>query len=172
VIKQTGIYLFYGKYSAIKKKKPLIHGTSMYLMCVICGCSVAVSDSLWLHGLQHTRLPCPSLFLRVCSNSCLSSQWCHPTIMSSVALFSFCLQSFPASGSFPMSRLFMSDAKNIRASASASVLPTNIPGWFPLGLTDLISLQSIGLSRVFSSTTVWKHQFFSAQPPTLVSICD
>ena len=97
MIKQTGIYLFYGKYSAIKKKKPLIHGNSMYLMCVICGCSVAVSDSLWLHGLQHTRLPCPSLFLRICSNSCPLSQWCHPTIMSSVA--PFCL--WPCTCSFP-----------------------------------------------------------------------
>ena len=119
-----------------------------------------VSDSLWPHGLQHARLPCPST-PRACSNSCPSSQWCHPTISSSVVSFS-CLQSFPASGSFPVSRLFASGGHSI--GASASVLPMNIQGWFPLGLTGLVSLQSKGLSRVFSSTTVWKHQFFSAQP--------
>ena len=122
-------------------------------------CSV-VLDSLQLHGLQHTRLPCPSLSPRACSNSCPSSQWCHPIISYSVAPFSSCLQSFPASRSFPVSRLFASDGQNIGASVSASVLPVNIQGWFPWGLTGLISLLSKGLSRVFSSTTVQKHQFF------------
>ena len=107
-----------------------------------------------------SRLPCPSLFPRVCSNSCLLSQWCHPSISCSVAPFSSCLQSFPASGSFPTIRLLASNGQSIGTSASASVLPMNIQGWFPLGLTGLISLQSKGLSRAFSSTTVWKNQFF------------
>ena len=117
-----------------------------------------VSDTLWPHGLQHTRLPCPSLTPRAYSNSCW---WCHPTILSSVVPFSR-LQSFPASGSFQMSRFFTLGDQSI--GASASVLPMNIQDWFPLGLTGLISLQSKGFSRVFSSTTVWKHQFFGAQP--------
>ena len=106
-------------------------------------------------------------YLSVCSNSCPLSLWCHPTISSSVAPFSSCLQSFPESGSFSMSWLFASDGRSIGASPSASVLPIsplNIQGWFPLGLTGLISLQSKGLPRVFSSTTVRKHQFFSIQP--------
>ena len=120
------------------------------------------SDSLWPHGLQHARPPCPSPTPRACSNSCLSSQWCYPTISSSVVSFS-CLQSFPASGSFPMSQFFTSGGQSIGVSASASVLPMNIQDWFPSGLTGLISLQSKGLSRVFSSTTVQKHQFFSTQ---------
>ena len=119
--------------------------------------------SLQLHGLQHARLPCPSLSPRVCSNSCPLSQWCHPTISSSVVSFSSCLHSFPASGSLPMSQLFTSGGQRIGVSALASVLPMNIQGWFPLGLTSVISLLSNGLSRVFSSTTIWKHQFFSAQ---------
>ena len=121
-----------------------------------------MSDSLWPHGLQHTRLPCPSQPPGVCWNSCPLSWWCHPTISSSIAPFSSCPQSFPASGSFLMSRLFASGGQSIRASASASVLPMNIQGWFPLGLTGLLSLQSKGLSRVFS--TVQKHQFFGDQP--------
>ena len=123
-----------------------------------------VSDSLQPHGLQHTRLPCPSPSPGACSNSCPSSQWCHPTISSSVTPFSSCLQSFPASGSFPMNWLLASGDQSIGASASALVLPMNIQGWFPLGLTGLLSLQSKGLSRVFSNTTVQKHLFFSAQP--------
>ena len=122
-----------------------------------------MSDSLRPHGLQHTRLPCPSLFPRVCSNSGPVSWRCHPTISSSVTPFSSCPQSFPASGSFPRNRLFSSGGQSIGASASASVLPMNIQGWFPLGLSGSISLQFTGLSRVFSSTTVRKHQFFSAQ---------
>ena len=121
-----------------------------------------VSYSLWSDGLQHARLPCPSPSPVACSNSCLSSQWCHATI-SSVIHFSY-LQSFSASGSFLMSQLFASGSQSIGASASASVLPMNIQDWFPLGLTGLISLQSKGLSRVFSSTTVLKHQFFRSQP--------
>ena len=125
-------------------------------------CSV-VSDSLRPHGLQHARFPCPSPTPRVHPNPCLSSQWCHPTIYSSVVPFSSHLQSFPASGSFVMSQFFTSDGQNIRASASASVLPMNIQDWFPLGLTGLISLLSKGLSRVFSNITVQKHQFFSTQ---------
>ena len=123
-----------------------------------------VSDSLQLHGLQHARCPCPSLSSGICSNLCLVSQWCHPTISSSVAPFSSYPQSFLASGFFPMSQFFASGSQNIRASASVSVRPVNIQGWFPLGLTGLISLQSKGLSRVFSSTTIQKHQFFNDKP--------
>ena len=107
----------------------------------------AVSNSLWLHGLQNARLPCPSPIPRACSNPHPLSQWCHPTISSSLVPFSSCLQSFPASGSFPMSGLFTSGSQSIGASASASVLPMNIQDWFPLGLIDLISFQSKGLSK-------------------------
>ena len=122
-----------------------------------------VSDSLRPHWLQHTRLPCPSPTLRVHSNSCPSSWWCHPTISSSIIPFSFCLQSFPASGSFQMSQFLTSNGQSIRVSASASVLAMNIQDCFPLGWTVWSSLQSKGLSRVFSNTTVQKHQFFSFQ---------
>ena len=110
-----------------------------------------MSDSLWPHGLHHTRLSCPLLSPRVCSNSCPLSRWCHPTISSSVAPFSSCPQSFPASGSFPMSRFFESDGQSTRASASASVLPVTIQGWFPLGLIGLISLKSKAFSSHFPS---------------------
>ena len=130
---------------------------------LLFSCSV-VSNSMRPQGLQHTRLPCPSLSPRICSNSCPLSQWCHPTISSSVASFSFCLQSFPASGSFQMSQFFASGGQMIGASALASVLLKNIQDWFPLGLTGFISLLSKGLSRVFSSITIRKHQFFSDQP--------
>jgi len=123
-----------------------------------------ISNSLQPQGLQHARLPCPSPTPGACSNSCPSSQWCHPTISSSVIPFSSCLQSFPASGSFPMSQFFSSGGQSIGASASASVHPMNIQDWSPLGWTGLISLQSKGLSRVFSNTTIWKHRFFDAQP--------
>ena len=109
-----------------------------------------MSDSLQPYGRQHTRLPCPSQSPRVCTNPCPLSQWCHPTISSSVTPFSSCPQSFPQPGSFPMSQLFTSGDCSI--GASATVLPKNIQGWFPLGLTGLISLQPKGLSRVFSST--------------------
>ena len=115
-----------------------------------------MSDSSQRYGLQHTKLPCPSLSPRICSNSWPSSWWCHPIISSSVVPFSSCLQSFQASGSFQMSQLFASGGQSIRASALASVLPMNVQGWFPLGLSGLISLQSKGLSRVFSITTVQK----------------
>ena len=121
-----------------------------------------VSISLQSHGLQHSRLPCPLLSPRVGSDSCPLSWWCHPTISSSVIPVSFRLQSFPASGSFPMSQLFTSGGQSI--GVLTSVLPMNIQGWFPLGLTGWISLLSKGLSRVFPSTTIQKHQFFSAQP--------
>ena len=128
-----------------------------------------VSNSLQLHGLQHSRLPCPPLSHGVCSNSYPFSRWCHPTISSSVVLFSSCLQSFPASGSFLMSRLCASSGQSTRASASASasVLLMNIQDWFPSGLTGLISLQTKGFSRVFSNTTAQKHQFFDSQPSLL-----
>ena len=120
-----------------------------------------VSDSLLPHGLQHARPPCPSLTTRACSNSCPLSRWCHPMISSSVAHFSSCLLSFPASESFPMSQLFASGGQNIGVSASTP--PMNIQGWSPLELPSLISLQCKELSRVFSSTTVQKHQFFGTQ---------
>ena len=115
------------------------------------------------HGLQHTRLPCPSPTPRAYINWCPSSRWCHPTISSSVVPFSSCLQSFPASGSFQMSQFFTSGGQSIRVLASASVLPMYIQDWFPLRLTGFVSLWSKELSRVFSNTTVQKHQFFGTQ---------
>ena len=122
-----------------------------------------VSNSLRPHGLQHTRPPYPSPTPEVYSNSCPSSRWCHPTISSSVIPFSSHLQSFPASGSFPMSQLLASGGQNIGVSVSTSVLPMNTQDWSPLGWTGWISLQSKGHSRAFSSLTVQKQQFFSAQ---------
>ena len=122
------------------------------------------SDSLQPHGLQHARPPCPSPTPRVYPNSCASSQWCHPAISSSVVPFSSCPQSLPASGSFPVSQLLASGGQSIGVSASASVLPVNTQDWSPLGWTGWISLQYKGLSRVFSNTTVQKHQFFGTQP--------
>ena len=121
-----------------------------------------VSDSLWPHGLQHIRPPCPSPTPGVYPDSCPLSWWCHPTISSSVVPFSSCLQSFPASGSFKMSPFFSSGGQRTGVSASASILSVNIQDWFPLGWTGWISLQSKGLSRVFSNTTLQKHQFFGA----------
>ena len=121
-----------------------------------------MSCSLQLHGLKHARLPCLSVSPRVCSNSCPLSQSCHTTTSASATLFSLCLQSFPASGSFPMSQLFTLGGQSIGDSVSASVLPMNIQGWFSLGLTDLISSQPKGLSRLFCTTTVRKYQFFGA----------
>ena len=126
-------------------------------------CSV-VSNSLWPHGLQHARLPCPSPTPRAYSNSCPLSWWCHLTIASSVIPFFSYPQSFPASESFQMKQFFTSGGQSIGVSALASVLPMNIQDWFPLGWTSWISLQSKGLSRVFSNTTVQKHQFFGTQP--------
>ena len=132
-----------------------------------------VSNSLWPHGLQHARLPCPSPTPRAYSNSCPSSQWCHPTISSSVMPLSSCLQSFPASGSFPVNQFFPSCGQSIGVSASASVLPMNIQDWFSLGWTGQISLQSKGLSGVFSNTTVQKSSVLSfLYSPTLTSIHD
>ena len=123
-----------------------------------------VSDSFSTHGLQHTRPPCPTPTPGACSNSCPSSWWCHPTTSSSVVPFSSCPPSFPASGSFPMSQFFASGGQSIGVSAWTSVLPMNIHDWLPLGCNGSISLQCKGLSRVFSNTTVQKHQFFSTQP--------
>ena len=123
-----------------------------------------VSDTLQPHGLQHAKFPCPSPTPRACSNSIPSSHWCHPTISSSVGNFSCGLQSFPTSASFPMSQFFISGGQSIGVSPSASVLPMNIQGWFPLGLTAWISSQSKGLSGVFSNTTIQKNQFFGTQP--------
>ena len=138
-------------------------------------CSV-VSDSLWPHELQHARPPCPSPTPRIYSNSCPVSRWCHPAISSSVVPFSSCLQPFPASESFQMSQLFASSGHSIGVSASTSVLPMNIQDWFTLGWTGWISLQSKGLRRVFSNTSVQKHQFFGTQlslySPTLTSVHD
>ena len=123
-----------------------------------------VSDSLWPHGLQHTRLPHPSPTHGACSNSCPMSWWYHPSISSSAVPFSSHLQSFPASVSFPVSQFFPSGGQSIGTSASASVLPMNTQDCFPLGVTGLIPFQSKGISRVFSNTTVQKHQFFGAHP--------
>ena len=140
-----------------------IHNEDVTYIQVQFSCSV-VSDSLWPHGLKHARPPCLSPTPRFHPNPCPLSQWCHTTISSYVVPFSSCCQSFPASGSFPMSQFFPSGGQSIIVSASASVLPwMKIQDWFPLGLADLISLQSKGLSRVFPNTTVQKHQFFNAQ---------
>ena len=144
-------------------------GTFHYSFCVVWITSSIqfirsiMSNSLWPHGLQHARLTCPSPTPRAYSNARPLSRWCHPTSSSSVVPFSSCLQSFPASGSFPMNQFFASGGHSIGVSASASVLQVNIQDWFPLGWTGWISLQSKGLSRVFSNTTVQKHQFFGAQ---------
>ena len=150
-------------YEWFSKKKHIYH--QGFVLLPLC-CCYSVSHvwpfvTLWT---PHTRLPHLSPSPRVCSNSCPLNQWCHPIISSTVIPFSSCLQSFPAAGSFAMSQFFATGGQSIGVSASASVLPMNIQDWFPLGFTGLISLQSKGLSRVFSSTTVWKHQFFGTQP--------
>ena len=153
----------------LKKFYKLMFPTGWNLLWVIIRKSAVqfshsvVSNSLWPHRLQHARPPCLSPTPRVYSNSCPLSQWCHPTISSSVVPFSSRLQSFPASGSFQMSQFFTSGGQSNGVSASASVLPMNIQDWFPLGWTNWISLQSKGPSRVFSNTTVQKHQFFTTQ---------
>ena len=123
-----------------------------------------VSSSLQPHRWQHARFPCPSPTPRPCSNSSPFSRWCHPTTSSSLVSFSWCLRFFPAPGSFQRSQFFTSGGQSIVASISPSVFPVNIQEWFSLRLTDFISLLFKGLSRVFSNTTVQKHQFFSAQP--------
>ena len=122
-----------------------------------------MSDSLWPHGLEHARLPCPSPTPGAYSNSFPSSLWCHPTISSSVVPFSSCLQSFPASGSFPVSWFFTSGGQCVGISASPLVLLMNIQDWFPFGWTGWISLQPKGVTRVFCNTTIQKNQFFGAQ---------
>ena len=134
------------------------HDTIWYERCYQFSLSV-LSDTLWSHGLQHSRLSCPSPTPWTCSNLCPSSQWCHPAISSSVIPFSSCPHSFPASGSFLMSQLFASGGQSIGASASTSVILMKTQDWSPLGWTGLISLQSKGLSRVFSSITVQKCLF-------------
>ena len=144
---------------ASPKARPLILSS---FSSVQFSCSV-MYDSLQPHGLQHARLPCPSPSPGACSHSCPLSRWYHPTISSFVVPFSSCLHSFPASGTFQISQLFTPGGQSIGVSASASVLPMNIQDWFPLGWTGWISLHSKGFSRVFSNTTVQKHQFFSAQ---------
>ena len=144
---------------------PQLLATTDFFYCLSsCCCSVVRPQ-----GLQHARPPCPSPSPRACSNSCPMSQWCHPTILSSVVPFSFCLQSFPASGSLPMSWLFASGGQSIEALASPSLLPTYIQGWFPLGLIGWIFLVFKGLSRVSSSTTIWRHPLFRAQSSLLSS---
>ena len=140
-----------------------LFGIVMYFISSVqFSCSI-MSDSLRPHESQHARPPCPSPSPRVYSNWCPSSQWCHPGISSSVIPFSSCPQSLPASGSFPMSQLFTWGSQTTGISASGSVLPMNTQDWSPSGWTGWISLQSKGLSRVFSNTTGQKHQFFSAQ---------
>ena len=144
---------------------PLIHSCDLRQLgtySVQFSCLV-MSDSLWPHELQHARPPCPSSTPGVYSNSCPLSQWCHPAISSSVVPFSSCPQSLPASGLFPMGQLFAWGGQSIGVSASASLLPMNTQDWFHLGWTGWIPLQSKGLSRVFSNTTVQKHQFFSTK---------
>ena len=130
----------------------------------VCQKVVQSPSRVWFCGLQPTGPLCPSPSPEVCPSSCPLHQWRHSAISSSDALFSFCPQCCPASGTFPMSQLFASDDQNTGASTSASVLPKSIQGWFPLRLTALISLQSKGLSGVFSSTTVQRYQLFSALP--------
>ena len=150
----------------------LIYNVALFLLyrkLFSCRSSVQFSSvaqsclTLWLHEPQHTRPPCPSLTPGVYPNSCPLSRWCHPTISSSIVPFSSCPQSFTASGSFQISQL-LSGGQRIGFSASASVFPMNTQDWSPLGWTGWISLQSKGLSRVFSNTAVQKHQFFGAQP--------
>ena len=161
-----------------------------FLSCSVglyfCFCATAISsvqfscpvmsDCLQLHGLQHARPPCPSPAPGVYPNSCPSSRWCHPTISSSVVPFSSCLQSFPASGSFPMSQFFASGGQSIGTSASAPVFPMNTEDWFPLGWTGWVSLQSTGLSRVFSPAPQFKSinslVLGFLYSPTLTSIHD
>ena len=139
-----------------------MHFRSIWFSSVQFRCSV-VSNSLWPHEPQHARPPCPPPTPGVHPNPCLSSWWCHPAISSSVVPFSSCPQSFQASGSFPMSQFFTSGGQSFGVSAWTSVLPMNTQAWSPLGWTGWISLQSKGLSRVFSNTTVQKHQFFGTQ---------
>ena len=141
----------------------LSHQGSSYVLYSVRSSCLVLSDSLWPHGLQHAKLPSPSPTLGAYTNSCPLCRWCHPTSSSSVVPFPSCLQSFPESWSFQMSQFFTSGGQSIGVSASASVLPMSIQEWFPFRWTDWIFLQSKELSRIFSNTTVQKHQFFSAQ---------
>ena len=150
------------KASPLSKHTPLNKENVVHIHNGILLLNIVMSDSLWSNELQLARLLCPPLSPRVCLNSYSLSWWCHPTISSSVVPFSSCLQSLPASGSFPMTWLFTSSGQSIGDSALVSALPMNIQGWFPLRLTALISLLFKGLARVFSST-IWKHQFLGAQ---------
>ena len=154
-------YIFVWKSAFLQNSCQLFYGLG-WLSSVQFIHSV-VSDSLRPHEPQHTRPPCPSPTPGVYPNSCPLSRWCHPTISSSVVPFSYCLQSFPASEALPMSQFFASGGQSIGFSASTSVLPINTQDWPPLGWTCWVSLQSKGLSRVFSNTTIQKHQFFSTQ---------
>ena len=155
--------------SDIKSRYPCLVPYLKYMNVKNFNCFVVFSSvtqsypTLQPHGLQHARPPCPSSTPRVHPNSCPLSCWCHPTISSSAIPFSSCPQSFPASGSFQMSQFFISGGQSIGVSASISVLPMNTQDWSPLGWTGWISMQSKGLSKVFSNTTVQKHQFFDAQ---------
>ena len=165
--KQT-LWIFPGRLALTPRSALAMHDFGQAISFTVLFTSVqfshsVVSDSLRPHGLQHAKLPCLSPTPGACSNSYPSSRGCHPTIASSVFLFSSCFQFFPASGSFPMSQFFASGGQSIGASASTSVLPVNVQDWFPLGWIGCISLQSKGLARVFSNTTVQKHQFFDAQ---------
>ena len=144
------------------KKKSISLARSCWCKIIFHFSHSVISSFLRPHGLQHARLPCPSPIPQAYSDSCPSSWWCHPTISSSMIPFSH-LQSFLASGSYPISQFFASGGQSIEVSASASVLPMNIQNWFPSGWTGLISLQSKGLSRVSSNTTIQKHQFFGTQ---------
>ena len=161
-VPNLGYWCWFGPFLVARFVRQKNHIFNSSFSLVQFSCSV-VSDSLWPHELEHARPPCPSPTPRVYPNSCASSRWCHPNIASSVIPFTSCLQSFPTSGSFQMSQLFASGGQNIGVSALTSVLPMNIQDWSPLGWTGWISLQSKGLSRVFSNTTVQKHQFFCIQ---------
>ena len=158
---QWTLFMWNG-FTSLWAEEQVFSRVPVHLVLLLFTCLI-VSNLLWPYGLQHTRPPCPPSIPGACSNSYPLSQWCHPTISSSVIPFSSCLQSFPTSGSFQMSQFFPSAGQSIGASASASVLPMNIQDWFPLGWTGWISLLSNGLSRVFSNFTEQKHQFFSAQ---------
>ena len=155
---------FYSSHKSFLSLSDLLN--AKYQMLLLFFSLSVMLNSLRPHGLQHAKLCCPSPCPRACSNSCplRVGDAIQPSCSSSVVPFSFCLQSFPPSGSFPMSQFFASGGQSTGASASASVLPMNIQGWFPLGWTGWISLQSRGLSRVFSNSAVQKHQFFSTQP--------
>ena len=150
--------------SVLREKRKMGNGRRNYKLRGISVqfSSSVMSNSSWSHAPQHARPRCPSPTPRVYPNPCRSSQWCHPTISSFAVPFSSCPQSVPAPGSFPMSQFFASGGQSIGVSASAAVLPMNIQDWSPLGWTGWISLQSKGLLRVFSNTTVQKHQFFGA----------